>query len=332
MRLSVVLTVYNASWCIERALDSVMGQTRPPEEVLLCDDGSTDGTPDLVEGEFGSRVQVLRLPHRNASATRREGLARATGDWFCMLDADDRWVPDKLERQLAYLARHPEVRFLSSDGVLESADGVVRESWLADYFDPVREMVGDLLPPLVERCFPLVSSMMFEREAYEAVGGFDPAMVYSHDYDLWMRLAARYPGALMSDRLIQYFTSPGALSRNFEARYRDDLELMRRIERGGLGHRPELERLAAERAAALEFDLALLCLKSGRVPEGHDRMRRAMLRGPLRRRLLAAAGAWLPPALLRRLVRSSWLKLLVQGARRSLRRIDDRGPAGKGGA
>src|SRR5262245_11955696 len=130
MRASAVLTVYNASWCIEQALESVLAQTLPAHEILVCDDGSTDGTADLVERRFGNRVRVLRLPHRNASATRSIGLDQATGDWLALLDADDLWKPEKLERQAAFVARHPEVRWLSTDGRYVSKEAVLRESWL----------------------------------------------------------------------------------------------------------------------------------------------------------------------------------------------------------
>lgn len=294
MKISVVMPVYNGVWCITRALDSVLGQTHPPHEVIVCDDGSTDGTPDLVEDRYGDAVRVLRLPHRNASATRGVGMQQASGEWLAFIDADDTWRPDKLERQIAFIARHPEIRYVSSDGVFESADGVIRESWLADYFDPVEDTVGDLLPTLVERCWVLLSSMMVERRAYEEVGGLDPEIVYSHDFDLWLRLAARYPGALMADRLISYYSSPGALSRNFEARYRDNVDLMRRIAGGQLGTRRAIQRRAAERASSLAFDLSVICMSKGRAGEAKPYLRMAMQRGPWSRRIVAA-GAFIMP-------------------------------------
>src|SRR5262249_9755296 len=152
-------------------------------EIIVCD-GSTDGTPDLVEARFGPHVIVLRMPRRNASATRADGLMRARGEWLAFMDAADTWRRDKLERQLAHVRAHPEVRHISSDGTLVSAEGVVRSSWLSDYFHPVRELRGDLYALLLERCFVLMSSSMVHRDAYQAVGGMDPRIVYSHDYDL----------------------------------------------------------------------------------------------------------------------------------------------------
>jgi glycosyltransferase involved in cell wall biosynthesis len=314
--ISVVMAVYNASWCVGRALESVAAQSQTPIEVLVCDDGSTDGTPEWIEQHHGDQVTLLRLPHRNAAAARRVGLQRARGEWLAFMDADDLWRSDKLERQTSFLARHPEVRWLCSDGVLVSADGVLRESWLSDYFEPVRDRVGDLLPALVERCFPLMSSMVVERQAYVDVGGIDPAIVYSHDYDLWLRLAARFPGGVMSDRLTEYLYHPGQLSRRIEERGLDDLAIMRRVERGDLGHAPALRARGARRAAALEFDLALRCFRSARIPEGRGRMWRAAAAGPVRRRLLAWCGAVLPAAALPGLMRSAWLKRVVGSQRR----------------
>jgi glycosyltransferase involved in cell wall biosynthesis len=314
VRITTALTVYNATWCVERAIQSVLDQTEPVHEILVADDGSTDGTPELVESRFGDRVRLLRLPHRNASATRKTAIAQATGDWIAFLDADDWWAPEKIERQRRFLERHPEVRWMSTDGRYVSERGVLRESWLDVYFEPVRDLVGDLLPLLVERCFPLMSSSLCAREAYEAVGGLDPDIVYSHDYDLWVRLAARYPGGVLAERLVDYWTGPGTLSRFFEARYRDDLGIMRRIE-ANPALSADVRRRAARRAAGIEFDIALVALRSGRLVEARERLRAASRHGPLSRRALAAVGAWMPPAAMGPVSRSGWLKERVQEAR-----------------
>jgi glycosyltransferase involved in cell wall biosynthesis len=323
VKTSIVMTVYNGAWCIEGALDSVMAQTRRPEEILICDDGSTDGTPELVERRYGSAVTLLRLPHRGAAITRRAGLDRSTGDWIAFMDADDTWVPEKHQRQLECIAAHPEARLITSDGSYISAAGLLRESWLSDYFHPVREISGDLFPALVERCWVLLSATLVERSAYEAVGRLDPNVTFSYDYDLWLRVLARFPGVLMTDRLTTYFSSPGAMSRNIEARYRDDLMLLRRVESGEVGgHRPAVMRRAAERAAALEYDLGLMCLRSQRIAEGRERMRRATGHGPLQRRLFATAGALVPEWAMRPLMQSSWLKSTVQRSRQPVERIE----------
>lgn len=319
--VSVVLAVYNAAWCIRRALDAAVAQTHAPLELIVCDDGSTDGTPELVERTYGESVRVLRLPHRNASAARHDGLAVAQGDWLAFLDADDWWREDKLERQLEYAARHPSVRWISSDGRYESEQGMERSSWLSDYFDPVTERHGDLLLPLLRRCFPLMSSMLVERHAYHEAGGIDPSIVYSHDYDLWLRLAARFDGGLMPELLTHYWTHPGALSKNFERRYRDDLMLLRRAAAGELRDDPAVRALASRRRASHAYDLGLVCLRSGRVEEGRAFMREAMQDGPWARRALAWAGARLPAGWLPALKRTRGLRSIVTRSREATRSI-----------
>lgn len=315
-KVSVVLAVWNAAWCVERALDSVLAQDVPVGEILLCDDGSTDGTPDLVERRYGGHVRVVRLPHRNAAATRVHGLAEAQGEWLAFLDADDWWEPHKNRAQLDYLAAHPDVELLWSDGDFVSTEGVLRASWLADYFDPVTEMRGDLFAPLANRCFPLMSSTLVRAEVYRAAGGMNPGIVYSHDYDLWLRLAAKSVAAVMPDRLVHYWYHAGSLSRSYEARHRDDRELMWRIARGELRPEAALRRLGRERAAALAYDIGLLCLRDGRGGEARAMFRDAAGAGPAARRAFALAGACAPGFLVPALKRLPGLKGRVGGARR----------------
>ena len=324
--VSVVLTVYNATWCIERALDSLMAQTVPPDEILVCDDGSTDGTPELVERRYGDGVTVLRLPHRNAAATRGVGLARARSDWLAFMDADDTWRPAKNERQLDFVSRHPDVRWCGTDGEYVTDTEVLRDSWLSDYFLEVRDMTGDLMPALVQRCFPLMSSMLVDREAYHAVGGINPDIVYSHDYDLWLRLSARYPGAQMADRLVKYWSSPNALSKRVEARYRDDLAILRRVAAGELRRDPQIVSAARVRVAAHAFDLGVLCLRTDRVAEGRRLLADAAAAGPWSRRVFAMLGRALPAGWIPALMRSSWLKSRVSRARAPVVRMDTGGP------
>ncbi len=255
MKISVLLTTYDAAWCVTRALDSVFAQTRPADEVIVGDDGSTDDTVARIERRYGERVRVLRLPHRGLTPARRATFEAAAGGWLAPLDADDWWEPTKLERQVAFLAQHPEVKWVGTDGVYVGAEGVIRPSWLSDYFHPVHELHGDLLSLLIERCFPLVSSMLIEREAYFASGGYDLGIPYSQDYDLWMKLAGTHAGGILAEPLIHYWSSPGQLSRRLEARDRDDLELMRRVAAGYYRRDRALQERGAVRACALAFEL-----------------------------------------------------------------------------
>ncbi len=318
--VSVIVPTFDAAWCVERALDSVMAQTAPASEVIVCDDGSSDGTPELVERRYGMRVRVLRLPHRNAAAARVDGLAVAQGDWLALLDADDWWEGDKLEHQLAFAEAHPDLRWLCSDGSFESAEGTLRESWLSDYFAAVTDRDGDLFEPLAHRCFPLTSSMLIRRDAYEAVGGMDPTLVHSHDYDLWLRLAARFAGGVSARPLVHYWSHPGQLSHRLAGRHRDDLAIMRRVAAGELRSDAATRRLGRARVAELAFEAGLDDLREGRAAEARARFREALAGGSARRRAFALAGSLLPAFALPALRGMRWLKSGVADARESDRR------------
>ena len=105
---SIVITAWNAEQFIGEALASVMAQTRPVHQIVVNDDGSTDGTAAAVEAMPGP-IELLRSPHEGISEGRDRGLARATGDVVAFLDADDLWLPEKLARQCQVLTDHPEV-------------------------------------------------------------------------------------------------------------------------------------------------------------------------------------------------------------------------------
>ena len=108
---SVVIATYQGAAFVEETVRSVVDQTRPPDQVLVVDDGSTDGSAELVAARH-PQVTVLASPNRGRSAARNLGLAHATGDWVCFLDHDDLWHRSKLARTESYLADHPDCRAL----------------------------------------------------------------------------------------------------------------------------------------------------------------------------------------------------------------------------
>src|SRR5690348_3025712 len=105
--ISVIIPAYNAANCIQRAIDSALAQTLPPREVIVVDDGSTDETPRLVVS-YGERVHLIQQSNAGPGAARNRAVRASRGEWLAMLDADDSWLPQKLERQLAYIG-DPEV-------------------------------------------------------------------------------------------------------------------------------------------------------------------------------------------------------------------------------
>jgi glycosyltransferase involved in cell wall biosynthesis len=108
MRIAVIVPLYNTRAYITAAVDSILAQTRPADEIVVADDGSTDGSADLLAG-YAPRVRVIRLPHAGSATALNRGIGETTGDAIAFLDADDLWANDKLERQESVLLAEPDV-------------------------------------------------------------------------------------------------------------------------------------------------------------------------------------------------------------------------------
>jgi len=117
--VSVVMPAYNVAWCVGRAVDSVLAQDYERRELIVVNDGSTDETRALLAG-YGERVTVIDQENRGMSAARNAGIRRARGDYVAFLDADDRWLPGKLSRQVELMETRPELGFCSTAARVES--------------------------------------------------------------------------------------------------------------------------------------------------------------------------------------------------------------------
>ena len=105
--VSVIIPTFNRAYLLGRAVESVLSQTYNNYEIIVVDDGSDDGTGEIIES-FNKRVRFFRIPHSGVSKARNTGIEKAKGDWISFLDSDDYWLPQKLEKQMTYLNANPE--------------------------------------------------------------------------------------------------------------------------------------------------------------------------------------------------------------------------------
>jgi len=320
--VAAIIPTYNARAFVVRGLESVFAQSVPVEDVVLADDGSSDGTADFVEERYAGRVRVLRLPRHNVGRARNRAVEATRADWVAFLDADDVWMPEKNRRLLDYAVAHPEVAWISSDGAFVEEGRVLRPSWLSDYFQPVRPLHGDLYPLLAERCFVLISSMVVRRDAFLEAGAFRDDMPNALDWDLWFRLAARWPGAVIDEPLIHYFRTPGSLSTSRLPKLESNIALLERIASGV----PRADAMAQRRAASAltEFywSLGLWRLREGDTARARQAFRRAAGHpGPARLRALSLVAAARPARWALGLRGQAWARASVIGSQSAPGRI-----------
>ncbi|MHB8067937.1 MAG: glycosyltransferase family 2 protein [Desulfobaccales bacterium] len=194
--MSVIIPTYNRAALVQEAAASVLAQTYRDFELLVVDDGSTDGTPDTLAA-YGEEIQVLRLPARGGvSAARNRGIHAAQGEWLAFLDSDDLWLPEKLARQMAFMAAHPRLLLSQTE-----------ETWVRRGLrvNPPRTHCkegGRIFLRSLERCLVSPSAVVLHRDLIEAHGGFDESLPAAEDYDLWLRLSWRYEVGLLPEPLI----------------------------------------------------------------------------------------------------------------------------------
>jgi glycosyltransferase involved in cell wall biosynthesis len=235
--VSVVIPTFNRAHCIAGTIDSVLTQTHGHLEVLVVDDGSTDGTAELLEREYGHepRIRVLVQANQGVSAARNSGLRSARGEFVALLDSDDRWLPWKLEAQLACLAAVPEAGMVWTDMDAVDASGTVVgprflttmysayrwfdreelferslpfadvEPALAERLGGPRLYLGNIFSEMVLGNLVHTSTVLLRRERLERVRGFDLSLGRTgEDYDFHLRTCREGPVAYLDVASILY--------------------------------------------------------------------------------------------------------------------------------
>ncbi len=179
--ISAVLTVYNGERYIGESLTAILAQSRPPEEIVVVDDGSTDGTADEL-ARFGADIRVISQANGGHANALNRGFREARGDYYAKCDADDIWTAEKLERQAAALVAHPEIDVAFGGAWFFGLE----EGPRAPYPDAGLLEREELLSRLYRANSICASSTLIRRSLYERLGPFDEHLG-AEDYDYWMR-------------------------------------------------------------------------------------------------------------------------------------------------
>jgi glycosyltransferase involved in cell wall biosynthesis len=199
--VSVVVTTYNQAAYIADTLASVARQTLRPAEIIVIDDGSTDSTPERI-AEFRDRVTYVRQRNQGVAAARNAGVEAARGDLIALLDGDDLWDDRKLEEQVQAFAAYPQSGLVAGDVCHFSSEGVLLPAHLKRYVlndsdAPIES--GRYFSTFLKECIiSTTSQVMIPAAVLRDVGPSDTRFSLASDYDLYLRIAARYPITLVN--------------------------------------------------------------------------------------------------------------------------------------
>ena len=199
--ISVLLAVYNGQTYLREAMDSVIAQTEKDFEFIIIDDGSTDETRNILEGyaQKDLRIRLVSRPNKGLTVTLNEGLSLARGEFLARMDADDICLPERFEKQLAYLRDHPECVLLGSRVLLVDPEGM-----------PIRKLCDEQSHEQIDiahlnRGWPVVHpAVMMRTAAIRQIGGYRDEYNTLEDFDLFLRLAEIGKLANLPDILLHY--------------------------------------------------------------------------------------------------------------------------------
>ncbi len=195
-KVSVIIPTYNRLPMLKEAVDSILTQDFEDFELIVVDDGSTDGTGEEIK-QYGGRVKLLQFPeNRGVSAARNRGILSSKGKYVAFLDSDDLWVKGKMRVQAEFLDQNPHYPMCYTDEIW------IRKGRRVNPMLKHAKYSGWIL----EKCLPLCtispSSAMMRRTLFSKVGLFDEALPVCEDYDFWLRVSARFPIFFINRKLI----------------------------------------------------------------------------------------------------------------------------------
>ncbi|WHZ21020.1 MAG: hypothetical protein OJF47_000132 [Nitrospira sp.] len=209
-RVSIVIPTYNCEGFLGQAIDSALGQTYRDFELIVVDDGSTDGTRSLVAG-YGDAVRYLYQPNQGVSAARNLALSQAGGEFIAYLDADDLWGPEKLVRQVEYLESHPTCGFVHTEiAVIDEQEKVLHARFNHDTGRIVPQ--GRCVRDVLSRSHIQTLTVLERRDAFNDAGAFDLRLSVAEDYLHWILIVLRgYEVGYLSEPLGSYRWRAGSL-------------------------------------------------------------------------------------------------------------------------
>ena len=282
-RVSVVIPTFNCATYLPLAIDSVLSQSYKDLEILVVDDGSTDGTAERISHHM-KRIRYVYQENEGASAARNRAVEMSTGEYIAYLDADDMWYPQKLELQVAYLDRDMECGLVHSDVcVIDERDEILHRQFNSETARSVPQ--GSCLLQLLHHSHIQTLTVVERRDCFEKVGGFDKRLPIAQDYMHWILIALEgWKIGYIGEPLAKYRWRRGSLMAS-KRRLLEDYERIYSIllNETSLGDRYGKHAIDTieERITSVQRELAGVDYAEGRNATARRRLARLIQRSPL---------------------------------------------------
>lgn len=258
---SVVIPTYNSEEYIEKTLKSVISQTYTQYEIVVSDDGSEDGTRDLVRSIFKQHPEInfklLANNHSGAGVARNKGIESAEGEWISFLDSDDRWFPEKLRKVSNYINRNKNIDLVFNNKIYKNGNKERLLNCTEQYDDKLNPFLA-----LYREKFLITSAVTVRRQILKHVGLFDPTLSAGQDFDLWLRISLIKDINLgfIDEPLGFYITREGSISSKYEQRIKCELIISKKYfkQLSKVSKYPNLERLRYEGRLYASVGIGLL--------------------------------------------------------------------------
>ena len=207
--VSIITPAFNARATIGYTIESVLSQTFSDFEMIIVDDGSTDNTAQLINNIKDERIVYIFQSNKDRAEARNHGIGIARGDYIAFLDSDDLWMQDKLEKQVPLLDENPEIGLVYSD-LYYFAHQTGED--LLQYSKKVKLHKGTVpVRLIIERNFIQSPTPIIRREVFEEVGLFDTCLIPVEDWDMWIRIVAKFPIDFIDEPLARYRVHENAI-------------------------------------------------------------------------------------------------------------------------
>jgi glycosyltransferase involved in cell wall biosynthesis len=197
MKISVIIPTHNREELLEKAIQSVINQTVKVAEVIIVDDGSTDNTKEMISRFENNCIQYIYQENKGVSNARNHGIKVAANKWLCFLDSDDIWEENKIEKQIDFHEKNSHILFSHTDELWIFNDKIIKQK--KHQFKPS----GFCFEQNIANTLIGASTIMLHKKVLDYIGYFDEELIACEDYDLWLRILAKYELGLIDEKLIR---------------------------------------------------------------------------------------------------------------------------------